>query len=105
MSSCGPGEGTLRLLPLLGLSTTYMALRPFFRPRVGRGPSPLAFEDWEPALDDPAFAGCVPGKTLEPNVHEHPHLKLETSVVSIPRVEPGDQVYCMYQEIYFDTCS
>ena len=30
LSDCGPGQGTLRLLPSLKLSTAYIMLRPFF---------------------------------------------------------------------------
>lgn len=83
-------------MPSLGLITAYVMLRPLFRPRATRGEAPLAFDDWEPAFDEPAFVGCVPGKAIEPDQRSHPHLRLETSVVSIPRVEPGDQVYCAF---------
>jgi len=35
----------------------------------------------------------VPGKTQELNEATHPHLRLAETMVSIPRIEPGDQVY------------
>lgn len=93
MSSTGPNEGTLRVLPMLSLASAYILLRPFFRPRDLLSPS-LNFEDWVPDLDSPTFPGSSIGKTQEFNEKTHPHLQLAKTVVSIPRVEPGDQVYC-----------
>lgn len=92
MSSTGPGEGTLRVLPLLSLATTYIILRPFFRPKFATSTS-LKFEDWEVDLEGTAFPGSVMGKTQELNEKTHPHLRLDRTMVSAPRVEPGDQVY------------
>lgn len=34
------------------------------------------------------------GKAQVLNDKSHPHLRLDKTVTSIPRVEPGDQVYC-----------
>ncbi|PPQ78587.1 hypothetical protein CVT25_010563 [Psilocybe cyanescens] len=98
LSSTGPGEGTLRVLPMLSLATAYTVLRPFFRPRHSSSTSTsslgsLKFEDWVPDLDTPTFPGSSIGKTQELNERTHPHLQLGKTMVSIPRVEPGDQVY------------
>lgn len=93
MSSTGPGEGTLRVLPMLSLASAYILLRPFFRPRDAASSS-LKFDDWVPDLDSPAFPGSSIGKTQELNERTHPHLQLARTMVSVPRVEPGDQVYC-----------
>lgn len=93
MSSTGPHEGTLRVMPLLTLSTAYTILRPFFRPRHSNSPS-LKFEDWEVDTEGTAFPGSVMGKTQEMNEGTHPHLRLDKNMVSVPKVEPGDQVYC-----------
>ncbi|KAH7917897.1 DUF1479-domain-containing protein [Leucogyrophana mollusca] len=97
MSTTGVGEGALRVLPMLSLATAYTILRPFFRPRVSlsglRGPQSLAAEDWELDLDTPSFPGSVPGKTQEHNEHTHPHLRLDKTMVSVPTIQPGDQVY------------
>lgn len=80
MSSTGPGEGTLQLYPLLKHSTSYLLLRPFFDAASGR-------------LNlDTSFPGSVPGAAQEYNAETHPHLELESSMVSVPRVEPGDFV-------------
>jgi hypothetical protein len=109
MSSTGVNEGTLRVLPMLSLATAYIILRPFFKPRaVTTGTSTdqnqeasrarrnvsLAQEDWELNLDGSEFPGSVPGKTQELNEVTHPHLRLAETMVSSPRIEPGDQVYC-----------
>lgn len=105
MSSAGVNEGTLRVLPMLSLATAYIILRPFFKPRsvaawkadqtFGEPPSiSLAAEDWELNLEGSEFPGSVPGKTQELNEVTHPHLRLAETMMSIPRVEPGDQVYC-----------
>jgi len=90
LSHTGPGEGTLRVLPMLSLSSAYIMLRPFFRPIV---PNSLKFEDWEVNLDSSGFPGSSIGKTQELNEKTHPHLRLEKTMLSIPKVQPGDQVY------------
>lgn len=71
-------------------------LRPFFRPRIGSSPNALNFNDWELDTTTTDFPGSVPGKAQELNEKTHPHLKLDKTMVSMPKVEPGDQVYCMY---------
>ena len=92
MSVAGPGEGTLRVVPLLKPATAYLILRPFFRPRT----SSSGLDDWVVDLESPAFPGSQMGKTQEVNETTHPHLQLDRTVVSVPRIEPGDQIYCMY---------
>jgi hypothetical protein len=98
MSSTGPNEGTLRVLPMLSLASAYILLRPFFRPINSRSDS-LKFEDWVVDLESPTFPGSSIGKTQELNERTHPHLKLGQTMVSIPKVEPGDQVYCQFSLI------
>ncbi|KAF5355130.1 hypothetical protein D9756_005570 [Leucocoprinus leucothites] len=92
LSSTGPGEGTLQILPNLSIASPYIILRPFFRPKNPRSDS-LKFEDWELDLDGSRFPGSSIGKTQELNVKSHPHLRLDKTMVSLPKVEPGDQVY------------
>lgn len=89
MSTTGPGEGTLRVLPLLKLATAYLILRPFFRPRT----SSSGLDDWVVDLESAAFPGSQIGKTQELSDTTHPHLQLSRTMVSVPRVEPGDQIY------------
>jgi len=80
MSDTGPGEGTLHVCPMLIHSTAYTILRPFFDVQTSL-----------PAMDA-TFPGSVPGACQEYNPVTHPHLELETTMVSVPRVEPGDYV-------------
>ncbi|KAI0669555.1 DUF1479-domain-containing protein [Trametes maxima] len=100
LSSTGAGEGTLRVLPSLSLATAYLILRPFFRLRTDLAagvtkPSdiPLDADAWVLDLENTAFPGSTPGKTQAITPESHPHLRIEETIVSIPHVEPGDQVY------------
>ncbi|GJE99090.1 DUF1479 domain-containing protein [Phanerochaete sordida] len=102
LSNTGPGEGTLKVLPFLKESTAYLMLRPFFRPTAqaqraadaADGKVALDFASWEPALDSPEFPGSVPAKAQVFSAKTHPHLRLdEGALVSVPRVNPGDQVF------------
>ncbi|KAL2861251.1 uncharacterized protein BJX67DRAFT_375484 [Aspergillus lucknowensis] len=80
MSKTAPGEGSLHVCPMLVHSTAYTILRPFFDAQT-----------LQPALDA-TFPGSVPGACQEYNPVTHPHLELETTMVSVPEVEPGDYV-------------
>jgi hypothetical protein len=80
MSDTGPGEGTLKLCPMLKHATAYLLLRPFFDLNSSR----LAL--------DSSFPGSLPAACQEYNDETHPHLELEHTMVSVPRVEPGDFV-------------
>ncbi|RMD43477.1 hypothetical protein DV735_g1644, partial [Chaetothyriales sp. CBS 134920] len=80
MSSTGPGEGTLRVCPLLKHATAYFILRPFFDPVTN-----------EFNLDN-SFPNSVFGSAQEYSTASHPHLELDKSVINIPKVEPGDYV-------------
>ncbi|KAL2846445.1 hypothetical protein BJY01DRAFT_234590 [Aspergillus pseudoustus] len=80
MSNTAPGEGSLHVCPMLVHSTAYTILRPFFDA-----------ETLQPALDS-TFPGSVPGACQEYNPVTHPHLELETTMVSVPEVAPGDYV-------------
>lgn len=93
LSTTGPNEGTLRVLPLLKLASSYIMLRPFFRPRFAQSAS-LKFEDWDVDTAGTAFPGSNLAKAQELNELTHPHLRLDRTMVSMPTVEPGDQVYC-----------
>ena len=80
MSKTAPGEGSLHVCPMLVHSTAYTMLRPFFDSQT-----------LQPAMDA-TFPGSVPGACQEYNPITHPHLELETTMVSVPEVEPGDYV-------------
>ncbi|EPS92730.1 hypothetical protein FOMPIDRAFT_1026704 [Fomitopsis schrenkii] len=93
LSHTGAREGTLQVLPMLTLASAYIMLRPFFARRPGAPARSLAADDWALDLASTAFPGSVPAKAQELNDESHPHLVLPKTLVSIPRVEPGDQVY------------
>ena len=80
MSDTGPEEGTLKVCPMLVHATAYLLLRPFFEASSG-----------ELNLDS-SFPGSVPGACQEYNPSLHPDLSLEDTMISVPRVEPGDFV-------------
>ncbi|KZS97250.1 DUF1479-domain-containing protein [Sistotremastrum niveocremeum HHB9708] len=88
MSSTGPGEGTLRVLPLTQTSTAYWLLRPFFSPS-----SSDPFGPWNPDPTSLYLHGATPGRGQEMSGATHPHLELGQSMVSVPKVEPGDGVF------------
>ncbi|KAJ6259732.1 hypothetical protein Dda_5370 [Drechslerella dactyloides] len=87
LSSCGPGEGTLRINPLLKQATAYYILRPFFSPPKH---DPTSLEGWKLDLSTSKFPGAAQGRQQEMSDATHPHLQLQHSMVSAPRVEPGD---------------
>lgn len=82
LSHTKTGEGTLRLLPELKMSTAYQLLRPYF----------ILDEEFDDIT--PLFPGADPGKIqFLPTPELHPHLKLERATVGIPPVKPGDYVF------------
>ena len=81
MSSTGPGEGTLRVCPLLRHASAYQILRPFFNTTTN-----------ELNLDTSDFPGSVQAAAQEYNPETHPQLELQDTMISIPKVEPGDYV-------------
>ena len=93
LSTTKTNEGTLRVVPFLKLSSAYVMLRPFFKPKPGRETS-LEADDWEPNLDHGEFQGTSSGQAQTLSPGSHPHLQLDKTVVSIDFVAPGDQVYC-----------
>lgn len=88
MSSTGPGEGTLRVCPLLKHATAYVMLRPYFQ-----SPSHAISQQHGSPLDfTPTLPGSVPAAAQEYNSTTHPDLRLDETMVSIPAVDPGDYV-------------
>jgi len=101
MSNTGPYEGTLLVNPLLSRATAYYLLRPFFSPKsAAADPTKenheeafLAPSNWELASSsDSWLQGATPGRGQELRHHLHPHLNLPSSMVHVPRVNPGDYV-------------
>lgn len=81
MSRTGPGEGTLKVCPLLQHASAYQMLRPLFN-----------LETNQLDLDSAEFPGSVQAAAQEYDPVSHPHLELQDTMLSIPKVEPGDYV-------------
>jgi hypothetical protein len=82
LSHTSTGEGTLRVVPELKLTTAYQLLRPYF----------ILDETFDEVT--PLFPGAKPGfQQFRPTPKLHPHMLLEKSMVGIPPVKPGDYVF------------
>ncbi|KAG9101483.1 hypothetical protein FS749_006385 [Ceratobasidium sp. UAMH 11750] len=102
MSSTAPGEGTIRFFPDLVLLTAYIILRPFFRP-VDNNSSNLDPSNWAVDVESsPDFQGVhreldAYGKemfrSVQASQESHPHLKVDQTMTSAPKVNPGDMVF------------
>lgn len=99
MSRTKPFEGTLKVNPLLQLSTAYLLLRPFFRPikqpaQVSSREEYLSVDNWEFAGPNMTseLQGATPGHGQELSAALHPHLDLERTMVHVPEIKPGDFV-------------
>lgn len=106
LSTTGPFEGTLLVNPLLAKATAYYLLRPFFSPRRGvesgaqttseaisSSSDFLASGNW--IMDSKASSwiqGATPGHGQELSQLLHPHLKLQQTMIHVPKVNPGDYV-------------
>ncbi|OJA13021.1 hypothetical protein AZE42_03520 [Rhizopogon vesiculosus] len=98
MSETAPTQGTLRVFPDVFLSNAYTILRPFFRPTVPIGSKDILDpKNWVFDISTPDFPGIVPydggwvGPQPRPDLH--PHLRLDETMTSVPKVNPGDMVF------------
>ena len=119
LSETAPTEGTLQVFPNVIMSNAYMILRPFVSPKEGASPESYDPNDWQfgtkkilsswlgvrltyPCLvildiSNPDFPGIYSWQGAfvgpRPNTKTHPHLKLDETMVSVPKVYPGDMVF------------
>ena len=113
-SETAPREGTLQVFPNVYLSNAYTILRPFFRQIPGTE-DPLDPNNWEYGEYSSLLPASRPMLTVQPdisssdfpgvystgsgfrgpwpNTKTHPHMKLEQTMVSVPKVYPGDMVF------------
>lgn len=116
--STAPGEGTIRFFPDLALLTAYILLRPFFKP-IDNDPRKYVYRsrlaelaneylhsinpsNWVlDANGSPNFEGVIrqldaEGKesftSIRVDEMSHPHLMVEQTMTSAPKVNPGDMV-------------
>ncbi|KAK0977225.1 hypothetical protein LTR91_013379 [Friedmanniomyces endolithicus] len=101
MSETAPYEGTLLVNPLLSRATAYYLLRPFFTPKIAaRDPTAETYdeafltpENWQLEPEPTSWLhGASPGHCQELRAALHPHLNLPSSMVHVPKVQPGDYV-------------
>jgi hypothetical protein len=101
LSTINIREGTLLVNPMLKHATAYYLLRPFFSAKKGPinpatgvfDDSFLASENW--VLDCPQTSRLQDaslGKTQEPSNALNPHLELDSTMVHMPEIRPGDYV-------------
>lgn len=98
LSKTGPTEGTLRVYPFLKEMSAYVMLRPLFAPRrskaeAGSREAYLDSANWDLDFETTRFPGAPRSKGQELNDETHPHLQLDRTMISVPKVSPGDQVY------------
>ncbi|KAJ3978757.1 hypothetical protein F5890DRAFT_1548062, partial [Lentinula detonsa] len=98
MSETEPHQGTLKVFPDVVLSNVYIILRPFFRPLVPTDSKDIL--DVKNCAFDTSYAefpGIIPrdgGFTgPRPTSDTHPHLMLDKTMTSVPKVMPGDTVF------------
>ncbi|KAJ3791530.1 hypothetical protein GGU11DRAFT_881143 [Lentinula aff. detonsa] len=88
-------EGTLKVFPDVVLSNVYITLRPFFRPLVPTDSKDIL--DVKNYTSYAEFPGIIPrdgGFTgPRPTSDTHPHLMLDKTMTSVPKVMPGDTVF------------
>ncbi|GBE88545.1 DUF1479-domain-containing protein [Sparassis latifolia] len=96
VSGTAPHEGTLQVFPSVYLSNAYTILRPFFRPKEG-AEDVIDSKNWEYDITSSDFPGVYStGSGFRgpwPNTKTHPHLRLDETMVSVPKVNPGDMVF------------
>ncbi|KAG2132943.1 hypothetical protein DEU56DRAFT_902220 [Suillus clintonianus] len=97
-SETAPTQGTLKIFPDVLLSNAYTILRPFFRPTVPLGSKDILNpKNWVLDISTPDFPGIQPHDSgwvgPRPTPELHPHLRLEDTMTSVPKVNPGDMVF------------
>ncbi|KAL0945418.1 hypothetical protein HGRIS_000910 [Hohenbuehelia grisea] len=98
MSETAPTEGTLKVFADVLLSNAYIILRPFFRPLVSMDSEEvLDAGNWEFDISSSEFPGIHPRDGgfagPKPTPIHHPHLNLDQTMLSVPKVNPGDTVF------------
>ncbi|TFK34927.1 DUF1479-domain-containing protein [Crucibulum laeve] len=97
MTETGPKEGTMKVLPNVHLVNAYIILRPFFRPTVALDAAEIYDPNsWEFDISTSDFPGVSEekgGYHARPTTALHPHLRMNETVICLPKVFPGDMVF------------
>ena len=98
MSSTGPREGTLLGYPGLKLARAYLLLMPFFTSsqeflHENDRSNWLDVSNWHLQKEvTSVLQGAQLGNAQELNRDLHPHLRLDETMVHVPKINPGDYV-------------
>ncbi|KAI0798536.1 hypothetical protein BC629DRAFT_1592113 [Irpex lacteus] len=97
LSETAPSQGTLQVFPSVLLSNSYLILRPFFTPVSDDAAALYDPSNWKYDISTPDFPGIYSFESAfigpRPNTKTHPNLQLEKTMVSVPKVSPGDMVF------------
>ncbi|KAH7186314.1 hypothetical protein BKA60DRAFT_532075 [Fusarium oxysporum] len=98
LSETGPTEGTLLVYPFIREHTSYLLMRPLFKPKKPKSEfqdrkAYLSPDNWELDFDTTNFPGSPHQRNQELNDETHPHLELPRTMVCMPKVYPGDSVW------------
>ncbi|KAI0339923.1 DUF1479-domain-containing protein [Trametopsis cervina] len=97
LSETAPTQGTLQVFPNVLLSNAYLILRPFFTPTSDSPSDIYDAGSWKYDISEQHFPGIYSFEQAftgpRPNPKTHPNLQLEKTMVSVPRVNPGDMVF------------
>ncbi|RKK93667.1 hypothetical protein BFJ71_g9461 [Fusarium oxysporum] len=98
LSETGPTEGTLLVYPFIREHTSYLLMRPLFKPKKPKSEfqdrkAYLSPDNWELDFDTTNFPGPSHHRNQELNDETHPHLELPRTMVCMPKVYPGDSVW------------
>ncbi|EXA46300.1 hypothetical protein FOVG_07026 [Fusarium oxysporum f. sp. pisi HDV247] len=98
LSETGPTEGTLLVYPFIREHSSYLLMRPLFKPKKPKSEfqdrkAYLSPDNWELDFDTTNFPGSPHHRNQELNDETHPHLELPRTMVCMPKVYPGDSVW------------
>ncbi|KAF8886069.1 hypothetical protein CPB84DRAFT_1750031 [Gymnopilus junonius] len=98
MSETAPTQGTLKVFPDVILSNAYTILRPFFTPTVPVDSENIyEAKNWKFDISNPDFPGIRAHEGgfygPRPTPELHPNMRLTETMISVPKVNPGDTVF------------
>ncbi|KAH6720823.1 hypothetical protein BKA61DRAFT_470893 [Leptodontidium sp. MPI-SDFR-AT-0119] len=98
LTRAAAGEGAIMLYPNVSTAIAYVLLRPFFTPPSGEADI-LDATKWKFDADSSFFPGTFKPQSQLLSRNSHPHLRLESCLVHIPTLKPGDTIWW-----HTDTC-
>ncbi|PVH77665.1 DUF1479-domain-containing protein [Cadophora sp. DSE1049] len=98
LTRAAAGEGAIMLYPNVSTAIAYVLLRPFFTP-PSEEDHIMDATKWILDADSSFFPGTFKPQSQLLSRTSHPHLRLESCLVHIPTLKPGDTVWW-----HADTC-